>query len=201
MKKNTRHATRAVAASLAVVGTLSLSACGGDSGASDTTSAAMSDEATPGVTVSKQWARTSPMAATMGAAYMDLVSAVDDTLIGAKVDASVAKVAEIHETVMVGDEMSSDTTSSDTTMEMDDHNSDDMSSDTTMAMSGEMKMQKVDAVEVKAGEALSLKPGGYHVMLMELVNPLTVGDTIQVTLTFEKAGDVVVDVPVRDEAP
>ena len=196
MKKNTRHATRAVAASLAVVGTLLLSACGGDSGASDTTTAAMSDEATPGVTVSKQWARTSPMAATMGAAYMDLVSAVDDTLIGAKVDASVAKVAEIHETVMVGDEMSSDTT-----MEMDDHNSDDMSSDTTMAMSGEMKMQKVDAVEVKAGEALSLKPGGYHVMLMELVNPLTVGDTIQVTLTFEKAGDVVVDVPVRDEAP
>ena len=195
MNNNIRRAIRAVAASLAVVGTLSLSACGGNSDSSDTT-AATSDAATPGVTVSKQWARTSPMAATMGAVYMDLVSVVDDTLTGAKVDASVAKVAEVHETVMVGDDMSSDTT-----MAMDDHNSDDMSSDTTMAMAGEMKMQKVDAVEVKAGETLSLKPGGYHVMLMELVAPLTVGNTIQVTLTFEKAGDVVVDVPVQDEAP
>lgn len=176
MSKITRRSVRALAASLALVGAVSLSACGSDSDTTDTTSAA-----TAGVTVSKQWARTSPMEASTGAAYMDIVSAVDDKLVGAMVDASVAKMTEVHETVMV--------------------ESGDMSSDTTMAMSGEMKMQKVDFVEIKAGETVSLKPGGYHIMMMELAAPLKVGTTIQVTLKFEKAGDVVVDVPVQDEAP
>lgn len=191
MSTLTRRSVRALAASLTLIGTVSLSACGGDSDTADTTAAA-----TPGVTVTNQWARTSPMAATMGAAYMDIVSGVDDALVGAMVDASVAKMTEVHETVMVEDsEMSSDTTMA---MSGDSISSDSMPGD---SMSGEMKMQKVDSVPLKAGESLSLKPGGYHIMLMELAAPLKVGTTIQVTLTFEKAGDVVVDVPVQDEAP
>lgn len=199
MSKNTRRSVRALAASLALVGAVSLSACGSDSDTTDTTAAA-----TAGVTVSKQWARTSPMEASTGAAYMDIVSAVDDKLVGAMVDASVAKMTEVHETVMVeSGDMSSDTTMamSDDAMTDDSMAEDHMSSDTTMAMSGEMKMQKVDFVEIKAGETVSLKPGGYHIMMMELAAPLKVGTTIQVTLKFEKAGDVVVDVPVQDEAP
>ena len=41
-----------------------------------------------------------------------------------------------------------------------------------------------------------MKPGGYHIMLMGLDAPLKEGDEIELTLTFEKAGDVKVKVPV-----
>ena len=45
-----------------------------------------------------------------------------------------------------------------------------------------------DGIEIPpAGEA-ELAPGGYHVMLMNLVEPLEVGDTVHVTLEFERAG-------------
>jgi copper(I)-binding protein len=38
-------------------------------------------------------------------------------------------------------------------------------------------------------------------MLMQVIEPLKTGSTISVTLTFAKAGDVVVEVPVQEEAP
>ena len=71
-----------------------------------------------------------------------------------------------------------------------------------MVMSGgNMTMQEVESIPVKTGEMLELEPGGYHVMLMGLTKPLVTGETISVTLTFAKAGDVVVQVPVREDAP
>lgn len=54
---------------------------------------------------------------------------------------------------------------------------------------GVMKMNAVSKVAVPAGQALELKPGGYHVMLVDLVAPLKDGDTVPLKLTFEdKAG-------------
>ena len=71
-----------------------------------------------------------------------------------------------------------------------------------MVMSGgNMTMQEVESIPVKAGEMLELEPGGYHVMLMGLKKPLVTGETISVTLKFAKAGDVVVQVPVQEDAP
>ena len=64
-----------------------------------------------------------------------------------------------------------------------------------------MRMSAVAALDLPAGKTVELKPGGYHVMLMQLVEPLEVGRTIRVTFVFEVAGEVVVDVPVLDEAP
>jgi periplasmic copper chaperone A len=64
--------------------------------------------------------------------------------------------------------------------------------------SGVMRMRGVAALEVKAGETLELKPGGYHVMLSELRQPLKVGDTFPLTLTFENAGAVEVSVWVEE---
>ena len=62
---------------------------------------------------------------------------------------------------------------------------------------GIMKMTHVEeGFEIKAGEKLMMKRGGHHVMLMGLNDSLDQGETISVTLTFEKAGDVVVDIPV-----
>ncbi len=56
-------------------------------------------------------------------------------------------------------------------------------------------------IVASAGTTVALEPGGYHIMLMELAKPLVVGEKVKVTLTFEKAGDVVVEAEVRDNAP
>jgi copper(I)-binding protein len=54
---------------------------------------------------------------------------------------------------------------------------------------GVMKMQAVDRLALPAGKPVELKPGGYHVMLMDLAQTLKEGDTVPVMLTFEnKAG-------------
>lgn len=64
-----------------------------------------------------------------------------------------------------------------------------------------MSMRPVEKIPVPAGETVNLQPGGYHIMLMDLAAPLEVGSTIEVTLTFENAGDVKVEAEVRDSAP
>jgi len=76
----------------------------------------------------------------------------------------------------------------------------DMGSDDTMP-SGEMTMREVEFVELPAGTTVELKPGGYHIMLIGLKAPLELGSTIQITLVFENAGEITVDVPVLEEAP
>ncbi len=63
---------------------------------------------------------------------------------------------------------------------------------------GVMKMRDVGTLEVKAGETVQLKPGGYHVMLSELRQPLKVGDRFPLTLKFENAGAVEVSVWVEE---
>lgn len=61
---------------------------------------------------------------------------------------------------------------------------------------GVMKMRMVHGVTVEPGKSLELKPGGYHVMLMDLKQPLKDGDSFPLTLTFEKAGNIPVTVKV-----
>jgi len=63
---------------------------------------------------------------------------------------------------------------------------------------GVMRMRGVAALEVKPGETLELKPGGYHVMLSELRQPLKVGDKFPLILRFENAGAVEVSVWVEE---
>lgn len=55
-----------------------------------------------------------------------------------------------------------------------------------MAMAGDMmKMRAVSALELPAGKTVELKPGGYHVMLMDLKSQLKAGDTVPLTLVIE----------------
>lgn len=61
---------------------------------------------------------------------------------------------------------------------------------------GVMQMNMQDSITVPVGETVSFEPGGLHIMLMGLSNPLTEGDVFPVTLSFEKAGDVTVHVDV-----
>ena len=50
-----------------------------------------------------------------------------------------------------------------------------------------MKMRAVPALDLTAGQTTELKPGGYHVMLMDLKQPVKAGDTVPLSLVFEDA--------------
>lgn len=59
-----------------------------------------------------------------------------------------------------------------------------------------MRMRKVDAIDVPAHEVVTLQPGGKHIMMFEIMEPLKDGGSFPMTLTFEGAGDITVDVTV-----
>lgn len=187
---------------------LTIASCGGDGETSTDSAAPESAE----VTISGAWARTSPMSVTVGAVYMDITSAIDDELLGASVDVSIAGTVEIHETVaadmsgdggMPGEEgeqspMTGDTMAGDMT---GDSMAENMSGDMSGDMAGQMTMRPVGSIMIPAGETVMLMPGGIHIMLLDLAAPLEVGQTFDITLTFANAGSVVVTVEVRDETP
>lgn len=71
-----------------------------------------------------------------------------------------------------------------------------------MAMEdGVMKMRQISALDLPAGKTIELKPGGYHLMLMDLKAPLKQGDSLPLSLQVERAGKPVetlqLQVPVR----
>ncbi|MEJ5339699.1 MAG: copper chaperone PCu(A)C [Aquificaceae bacterium] len=68
---------------------------------------------------------------------------------------------------------------------------------TELHETAEGKMRRVRAIEVPAGGKVELKPGGLHIMLINLKKPLKEGDTVELTLKFEKSGEVKVQAPVR----
>jgi copper(I)-binding protein len=67
----------------------------------------------------------------------------------------------------------------------------------TLDDSGVARMREVPGIEIREGSPTVLRPGGLHVMFMGLEAPLEEGATLPLTLTFEKAGSVTFDVPVR----
>jgi copper(I)-binding protein len=74
----------------------------------------------------------------------------------------------------------------------------------TVVTDGVASMPHAMSVPVPAGQTVALAPGGFHGMLMDLTAALKEGDTFQATLTFQKAGDVTVNVevlPMRAEGP
>lgn len=67
-----------------------------------------------------------------------------------------------------------------------------------MKMDGDiMRMRMAQRIEIKAGEPLELKPGGYHVMLMALSAPVESGQEIELSLQFEKPDGSRVEMPVK----
>lgn len=173
-------ALRGLAAVLATASVVA--ACGSDAQSVSTTASA----ATSSINISSVWARTSPAVAGAGALYLTVenTGGADDALIAVSVDPSIAKTAELHETVAVE--------SSTPTM---------AGGMTTAAGEPMMEMRPVDRIDVPAGGSVALAPGGYHIMMMGLVEPLVVGNSLDVTLTFAIAGDKVVKADVRDTAP
>lgn len=127
------------------------------------------------IVVADPWARASSATAAAGAAYMRIENSgsAADALIGASSPA--AATAEVHETVAMGSPAPG-----------------------ASGNGGMMGMQPVARLQIPAGGSVELKPGSYHVMLIGLRQDLEPGATIEITLRFEKAGEITVTVPVRE---
>lgn len=181
----------ALLACLALGAGVAMSACGSDDDgtATDTPQDTVQDVGASPIVATDAWARTSPMATGAGAAYVVLTNHgdLDDALIGVSVPDTVAAVAELHETRAAAAD-DSEGHGSDSSMPMD--------SSTPM-----MEMVAVDRIDIPAGGVAVLEPGGFHVMLLDLVAPLEPGTTVPLTLTFEVAGELTVDAVVGDGAP
>ncbi|MGB0507548.1 MAG: copper chaperone PCu(A)C [Pikeienuella sp.] len=62
-----------------------------------------------------------------------------------------------------------------------------------------MRMRHLhDGLELPMHGQVDLAPGGYHIMLMGLTQPLVVGEEVRVTLTFENAGEMEIVAPIRE---
>ena len=75
-----------------------------------------------------------------------------------------------------------------------------------MKMEGDiMKMRAVPALDLPAGKTVELKPGGYHVMLLDLKAPLAKDTSVPITLVFQDAkgaeSKLKLNVPVATSAP
>jgi hypothetical protein len=125
-----------------------------------------------GMTVTGAWARETPPGTMTSAAYMTIANGTgtDDALVSASTPAGMAQV---HEVKPVG-------------------SVDPMSSAAPM-----MGMSQIEKLPIPAGGSVELKPGSFHIMIMDVKQPLRAGSTIQVTLTFEKAPPVTVTAEVR----
>ena len=134
-----------------------------------------SNGGTAEVAITDAWARPSSAMASAGAAYMTIQNngTATDALVGASSPA--ATTVEVHETVVMGSPAPG-----------------------ASGDGGMMGMQPVDRLEIPAGGSVQLKPGSYHIMLIGLKEDLKAGDTIEITLTFEKAGELPLSVPVKE---
>jgi periplasmic copper chaperone A len=66
---------------------------------------------------------------------------------------------------------------------------------------GVMKMRSAGPLEIPPGEEVHLEPGGMHIMLMQLRQPLEEGASIPITFIFEEAGEITVSAPSRALRP
>lgn len=177
----TRRTALTALAVLVAVGSLALAACSGSSS---------SQTKANGLIIEDAWARTSPASTGTGAVYFTVENTTEriEKLLSASVPTAVAARAEVHEVVMAG-------ASTDSTMAMQGMQG---STDSTMAGSGMMSMREVTSVSIPAGSTVKFEPGGYHVMLLDLAEPLKSGQKFTLSLGFMNAGVVQVEVTVRE---
>lgn len=131
------------------------------------------------IVIADPWVRNSPAVAGAGAAYMRIENSgsAADALVG--VSSPAATTAEVHETYVI--------------------ESAPPSASDGMGGSGEMMgMRPIARLDIPAGGTVELKPGGYHIMLMNLTRELKPGDKIEITLKFEEAGEIKITAEVRE---
>lgn len=157
------------------------------------------------VSIENAWARTSAAGQTTGAVYFELTVDEDDTLVAASVPASIAREAEVHEVVpaeMSDGEMSDGEMSDGEMDESGDMEGSEGMGDMESGEMGAMVMQELtEGLDLAAGETVTFQPGGYHIMLLDIAEPLEVGDEVEVTLDFAEADAVTITAEVAESAP
>ena len=168
---------------------VALVACGDDESATSTTTSTPASSTTAPTaaatapTVTDAWVRAAS-AGGNSAAYMVIsAGASGDALVSAAVPEGLAGEVQLHETTTGG------TDGSDGMDGMDGMDGD--------GSSGMMSMRQVTEIPVPADGSVALEPGGYHVMLLDLKQDLTAGQTVPVTLTFSSGATTTVDAEVR----
>jgi periplasmic copper chaperone A len=178
-------------AALALLVPVLLAGCGNDDDSSATTTTAKAASSAPKVT--DVWARPGTTGGN-SAMYMTITGgSEEDQLTKVTISSDVVGTVELHETTKGGSSTSMVEGSSD----MSTTTSTAMGETTTAMGGGMMGMQPVKEITIPAGGTVTLEPGGYHVMLMDLKKDLKAGDTIPATLTFG-SGDVDVTATVKE---
>lgn len=125
------------------------------------------------------WARATPAGATDGVIYMELTSDVPDTLVAVEVPEGIADGAELHTSDASGGGGH-------------EHG----------AAGGEMvTMTPVEEVVVEPGTPVEFRPGGNHIMLVDLAAPLELGAAFTATLRFSSGRSLDAVVTVSDNPP
>lgn len=143
------------------------------------------------------WARPA-IAGGNGAAYLVVTNAGVEpvTLIGASSD--VARFVEIHETYVIEDAHAHEEGHSEG---RDDHGAGhhDASSHDHGTPAAAVGMRKVDQIRIAPGASVAFEPGGYHVMLIDLVQGLAWGQEFELVLHFEGGYSVATPIQVGSE--
>jgi copper(I)-binding protein len=196
-----------IALSLATV--LLLSACGAadDADPTDRAQAAADAAADPAVEIEVHDVRSrmSPMVAGAAAIYLTLDNPTDtdDALVAGRVPEDIGAAVELHETYEI-DEDDAGGMQDGGDMGDGDMGDGDMgdgaagghgAGDAAAPMMG---MREIPSIEIPAGGQVELVPGGLHLMVMDLVDDLEVGDRYELVLEFEHADPVTVTVEVRE---
>lgn len=66
---------------------------------------------------------------------------------------------------------------------------------------GVMRMRRVEGLDIPAGDTVTMAPGGYHIMIIDVEEPVQSGSVVPLTLTFETAGSITVDAGVSMTPP
>ena len=183
-------------ASLALVG-----ACSG-AAASPSTPASHGSPAAPGtsgggIAVTGAWVRNSTAMTGVLAGYLVITNSgtAADTLL--KASSPAARTVQLHQTVSVPPMPSASGGAMGSAMPSPSGMGMGSAMPSAPGTGGMMTMVEVASVDIPAGGTVEFKPGGYHLMFMDLVGTLTPGQTIDLTLTFAKAGPITVKADVR----
>jgi copper(I)-binding protein len=160
---------------LLAVAVVALVAACSSSGSSAAPAASAETGAGGSITAADAWARAMAPGTTTSAVYVKLTNGtgIDDALVSVSTPAT--PTAEIHEVSLVSA----------------------APAESSGMGGGMMGMHPIEKLPLPAGQTVELKPGSFHIMLIDVPEPLKDGSTIEVTLTFEKAPPLTLTVPVK----
>lgn len=144
-------------------------------------SACASSDTQTALAATDAWARPTPTGATNGVVYLSLVTDITDSLVSVEVPADVAGSAELHATTTSADGGS--------------HSHGGGGGGETFSMG------EVEGFDLSPASPLTFEPGGNHIMLVDVPDPLQLGEQFVLTLGFASERTLTLTVTVADNPP